>query len=107
MIMAGFNGNGGMLPMDALQSIFKVVGSTLSLVFPFWPFLWLTPLVPGDREVLNTMLGLWAAFLLCWLASRAVGLSAPPSVRLIPEPYSTYLFFATGAVLFITRVIRK
>ena len=93
--------------MDTLQSMFKVVGSTLSLLFPFWPFIWLTPLVPGDHGVLNPMLGMWAVFLLCWLASRSFGLSAPPSVRLIPEPYSTILFFATGAGLFIARVIRK
>jgi hypothetical protein len=77
---------------DLLRTLFSALG----LLFPIWPLV-LLPALQRRRHILLYMTFGWAAMLLFWLG--AVTADPPQRSWLIPDPWNTLLFFATGLAL--------
>jgi len=88
--------------MDPVLKVMLSIAYGLAAAFPFWPIGLLAAL--PTRPILRYMTMVWGLFLVCWLLAR--GGYAPPLFTIIPEPYSTYLFFLAGIMLIMLLVMR-
>jgi hypothetical protein len=83
-------------PDSSFLDLFELLAGAFALVFILWPLVVLMPL-RGRGRLLPQMLVFWS-----FLAVGRVLLFFKPvsiSFSIIPEPYNTMAFFATGAVL--------
>jgi restriction system protein len=85
--------------------ILEILGDAFSLVFIFWPLIMLGAL-RGRGRLLPQMLVIWS-----FLAVGRLLLSSNPillsSSFIIPEPYNTIGFFATGVVLWAIAIGKR
>ena len=81
------------------MSLLQILLNVFDIVFDFWPLLLLgAPLRSRKGNPVRIMFALWAF----WAFVRVMLMFNPESITpslLIPEPWNTLLFFATGAVL--------
>ena len=83
----------------------QLVGLIFGFIFPAWPILLFLPLIWRRRGgALVQMFSIWMILLIIWFFARNI--PARPSY-LIAEPASTYLFFLTGALVFILFRLRE
>jgi len=86
------------------SQILSNMGNMLSFFFPLWPVVLLMGLGWRRRMLLGLVFG-WVLMLGLWVITLF------GSVRLtsflLPEPWNTILFFATGAVLFAFLIVRS
>lgn len=83
------------MPPNILELLFTV----FDLLFDFWPVILLAPL-QNRKNGIRSLVYAWAF----WAIIRVVLFFNPNPINasfLLPEPLSTYLFFATGAVLIV------
>jgi hypothetical protein len=82
-----------------LPTFFELLFTVIDLLFDFWPLTLLVPL-QNRRNGLRSLVYAWAF----WAIIRVALFFNPNPINasmLLPEPLSTYLFFATGAVLVV------
>jgi hypothetical protein len=86
-------------------TFFELILLVFDFVFAFWPIILLAP-IASRRNILPKMVTLWVF----WAVVRVVLLFNPNPINasmVIPEPLSTYLFFAVGAILVVLLQLTK
>ena len=91
--------------MSANPDLLNMIATVFGMVYPFWPVVLVGVLISQFRRPLRPLLIIWVVMLICWAAARLV--SAPPLMKLIPEPLSTVLFFAAGVIIVGLFIFRK
>lgn len=80
-------------------TFFELLFTVFDLLFDFWPVILLAPL-QNRKNGIRSLVYAWAF----WAVIRVALFFNPNPIKasfLLPEPLSTYLFFATGSVLVV------
>jgi hypothetical protein len=94
------------LPQLPVGDMLVIAGN---FVFMLW-FLLILSALAARRHSLANALTAWIVVFAIWIFISVYPYSEPgmsKALRIIPEPWNTYLFFATGLLLFVLYFIRR
>ncbi|CAG1016737.1 hypothetical protein ANAEL_05802 [Anaerolineales bacterium] len=94
------------LPQLPVGDMLVIAGD---FVFMVW-FLLIFPALVARRHALAKALTTWIVVFVVWIFISVVPYSDPrmsKALRLIPEPWNTYLFFGVGLLLWVAWFVRR